>query len=491
MEKRILIATGLAFLVLLMYQPYLKKLGVQPQRKTVVTQASKKPNDTVVPYDTVDIETVQTDDTVADTVLENDLLKLTVNERTGTVKEIYFWDHGTSAILYSLQNKGLGLFAPTVSTVSFQSRLGFSANDMVLEGQRVKRSYKLEEHILTTVFEGEKEISIFIPTKYDVSPREARYVRMVIKNTDGLSYDKPSKLMKNGGTLQNVDWFALSFRYHSLLFDPDNIVDLGIIPSLSRDGFIIKIKLDEARFSIATYLGPNSANILESYNQSWLGVLNYGTLNNVVKTLLVFFHKITHNYGSAILLLAMLLNLIFSPLTLKSQRSMKGMQKLQPEIQALKEQYKDNPQAVNKEMLQLYKKHKVNPMGGCLPMLLQIPVFIALYNTLMRSYELKNATFLWIKDLSAPDRLVMLGKALPLIGNEINLLPLLMAGLMFAQQKLSPAAKMPGAGAQNPNMMLWLMPIFMGAIFYKFPAGLVLYWFTNSLFMLVLQMARK
>ncbi|HDL10238.1 MAG TPA: membrane protein insertase YidC [Candidatus Omnitrophica bacterium] len=202
-----------------------------------------------------------------------------------------------------------------------------------------------------------------------------------------------------------------------------------------------------------------------------------------MKKMLEGLWKITRNYGIAIIVLALLFNLIFLPLTYKSFRSMKKLQELQPEIQALREKYKDNPQAMNKEVLMLYRKYGVNPMSGCLPMLLQLPVFIALYNTLLRSYELKNAGFLWIKDLAEPDKLVVLKHSIPLIGNEINLLPILMAGIMYFQQKHSPTS--------TSSSGLWIMPLLFGFIFYKFPAGLVLYWLTNSVFMLCIQKLRK
>jgi len=496
MDKKVLIAAGLSFLVLLLYPHYLKKMGIQPSKRYAQIQPSKEANstttivhDTVITHDTVAADAVQANDTVVDTVLDNNLLKLVINTRTGTVEKIYWKENGEGQALYSLKQKRLGLFSPTVSTVSFQSRSSSGNNEMVLKGQTAKRYYELKDNIFTAVFDGEKEIGFFIPTKYNFSYREARYVRMVIKSTSGPSYSmKPSKFMKKKQAIKNLDWFALSFRYRSLLFDPDNPVDIEVVPVPEQGGFVVKIKLEQAHFGIMTYLGPNSRDVVASYNQNWLGLLNYGYLNNVVKKLLEFFYKATGNYGWAIIILAVVFNLIFSPLTLKSQRSMKGMQKLQPEIQALKEKYKDNPQAINKEMLQLYKKHKVNPMGGCLPMFLQIPVFIALYNTLMRSYELKNAAFLWVKDLSEPDRLFVLAKSLPLIGSEINLLPILMAALMFVQQKFTSVAKAPG---QGPSMNLWFLPIIFGIIFYKFPAGLVLYWFTNSLFMLALQTVKK
>ncbi|MBI4972952.1 MAG: membrane protein insertase YidC, partial [Candidatus Omnitrophica bacterium] len=146
----------------------------------------------------------------------------------------------------------------------------------------------------------------------------------------------------------------------------------------------------------------------------------------------------------------------------------------------------DNPQRLNKEIMQLYREHKVNPFGGCLPLILQIPIFFALYQVLMRSVSLKGANFLWIKDLSGPDRLFTLPFSLPVLGNEINLLPILMTIGMFIQQKISMAAS-GSASNEQQKMMLILFPLMFGFIFYHMPAGLVLYWFINSTLMLVYQ----
>ena len=135
---------------------------------------------------------------------------------------------------------------------------------------------------------------------------------------------------------------------------------------------------------------------------------------------------------------------------------MRKMQEIQPKMENLRSEHKDNHQKLNKEMMELYKKHKVNPMGGCLPMLLQMPIFIALYQTLMRSVELKGASFLWIKDLSMPDKAFTLPHALPLLGNAINVLPILMIGAMMLQQKLSMAKT--GAQTDQQKMMASIMP---------------------------------
>jgi YidC/Oxa1 family membrane protein insertase len=155
---------------------------------------------------------------------------------------------------------------------------------------------------------------------------------------------------------------------------------------------------------------------------------------------------------------------------------MKEMQKLQPEIERLRAAYKDQPQKMNQEILQLYREHKVNPFGGCLPLFLQFPIFISLYQALMRSIELRGAGFLWIKDLSQPDRLyVFADKAFPVIGNEINILPLLMAAAMFVQQKFTSKTS-PSASPEQQKMMMIIFPAMFGFIFYHFPSGLTLYW---------------
>jgi YidC/Oxa1 family membrane protein insertase len=165
-------------------------------------------------------------------------------------------------------------------------------------------------------------------------------------------------------------------------------------------------------------------------------------------------------------------------------RSMKQMQALQPKIEELRKVHKDNPQKLNKEMMDLYRIHKVNPLGGCLPLILQIPVFFALYQAMIRSIALKGAHFLWIRDLSQPDRLFAFTAIGPV--KEINLLPILMTAIMLVQQKLSMSA-VSGAVNEQQKIMTIIMPVMFLFIFYNMPAGLVLYWLINSSIMLVNQ----
>jgi YidC/Oxa1 family membrane protein insertase len=244
----------------------------------------------------------------------------------------------------------------------------------------------------------------------------------------------------------------------------------------------------EQKFRI--YLGPQELQIINRVKPEWTAVVHFGTFDLISQLLLQvleFLQRLVHNWGWAVVLLSVLVYLLLFPLSLKQMRSMKEMQALQPHIDELRKKYKDNPQRMNKEIMELYREHKVNPFGGCLPLLLQLPIFFALYQAIMRSIALKGVQFLWIKDLSEPDRLVLLPVSLPLLGNELNILPILMAIGMFIQQKVSLRAATPAA-AEQQKMMLILMPVLFGVIFYHMPAALVLYWFVNSTLMMLYQL---
>ncbi len=187
-------------------------------------------------------------------------------------------------------------------------------------------------------------------------------------------------------------------------------------------------------------------------------------LSKLLLWLLVKGYSLIPNYGVVIILLSAVTKIVFYPMTKSSMRSMRDMQKLQPEMEALRKKYKDDPKVLNEKVMNLYKTHKVNPVGGCLPMLLQMPVFFALYSVLANSVELRQAGFVgWINDLSAPDTLFTIGSF------GIHILPVLMAGSMLWQQKLTPTDPRQAA-------MMYLMPVMMLFFLYSFPSGLALYW---------------
>lgn len=233
------------------------------------------------------------------------------------------------------------------------------------------------------------------------------------------------------------------------------------------------------------YLGPNRVEDMAPYGLDRL--VNFGKLDFIAKIVLGGLHMlagVVKNYGVAIILLTIFTNILFMPLTKTSFMSMRRMQLVQPEAAKLREKYKDNPAKLNEETMALYKRHKVNPMGGCLPMLLQMPIFMGLYVSLSKAPELLGASFLWAKDLASPDR-VPLPFTLPLVGDNIHLLPLIMVVGMVVQQKFTASSMASGDPnvAQQQKIMMTVMPIVFGFIFYQMPSGLVIYWLTNTVVM--------
>ena len=230
------------------------------------------------------------------------------------------------------------------------------------------------------------------------------------------------------------------------------------------------------------YLGPRDLTYLKPLQKKLELAINFGWTDIIAKPLLYtlrFFNQYVKNFGVSIILLTILIKILFWPLTHKSYKSMKEMQKLQPLMAKIREKYKNNKEQMNKELMGLYKTYKVNPMGGCLPMLIQMPVFFALFRILGSSTELRHAPFwLWINDLSAPDRLFHFSFQIPFMSPPygIPILTLLMGASMFLQQKMTPT---PGDPSQAKIMMF--LPIIFTFMFINFPSGLVLYWLTNNI----------
>lgn len=240
----------------------------------------------------------------------------------------------------------------------------------------------------------------------------------------------------------------------------------------------------EKSYSYKIFYGPKKLTLLNEIGYNLAKIINFGWFDVIAKPMLYllnWFYSIFSNYGVAIILVTIILKALFWPITQKGLKSMKNMQKLQPKVVKLKEKYKNDPTKLNQETMNLYKTYKVNPLGGCLPMLLQIPVFFALYKVLLQSIELRHAPFmLWINDLSAPDRLY-LGFDLPYLGG-LPVLTLLMGASMFLQQKMTPTT----ADPTQAKIMMFL-PLIFTVMFVNFASGLVLYWFINNLLSILQQ----
>jgi len=211
-----------------------------------------------------------------------------------------------------------------------------------------------------------------------------------------------------------------------------------------------------------------------------------GQLGLILLYLLNGIAKVVRNYGVAVVLFSALVTCVMAPFTMISFRSMKKMQELKPQMDKIMAKHKDNPKQANQEVFALYRQHRVSPLSGCLPMLLQLPIFFALFQAISHYVELRGKGFLWISDLSLPDRIAKLPFSIPFLGSDVNLLPILMALAMFIQQKSSQQNMPSSSKTPAMNMMSGpFMSVLFGIMFYQFPAGLVLYWLTNSLISLV------
>lgn len=308
---------------------------------------------------------------------------------------------------------------------------------------------------------------------------------------------------ENKAGLGNLSWTGFRDRYfclivkplfdienHDIRFIDDKHLEIAHTAKAPQDQYG-----DYSEFEHIIYAGPQEINLLKSYKLDFEKIVNFSgfglfdAIAKLIYELIHFLHKIIPNWGVCIILIGFFIYFILYPLSLRSMLSMKKMQAVQPKIAKLQEQYKNNPQKLNKEIMELYKTEKVNPLGGCLPVLLQMPVFIGLYQVLWRSVSLKGADFLWIKDLAEPDRLFIFPTALPIIGNEFNILPIIMAIVMFFQQKMSSASMVSTDQAQETQkkIMQIFFPIFLGFIFYKFSSGLNLYFTVFYLLSAIMQ----
>ena len=299
-----------------------------------------------------------------------------------------------------------------------------------------------------------------------------------------------------------VTWVALAGKYFQVIAVPDAtqyrmVVDTRPVPGLNERSSLY-FSRPEIRSSRNTdvfrfYVGPKKRDVLARFNDPnrnayGLSDLRFeeslpsspiiGWLANILKFFLELFYRLIPNYGVAIILLTVLIKAILFPLTQKSRDSTARMQALQPKITELREKYKANPQKMNVEMQAMYKKEGVSPLGGCLPMLLQLPIFFALYNLLSTHFELRSAVFIsgWINDLSSPESIWDFSPfSIPFVGwHNLRVLPFVMLVTTFIQSRFTQTPD--SSAAANMKLMTYAMPIVFFFILYDMPSGLVLYW---------------
>lgn len=289
-------------------------------------------------------------------------------------------------------------------------------------------------------------------------------------------------------------WIVANSHYYSAVIIPDNknydyFFDYRDIKNVNGfSGFSCKTENSIINSSFVIYIGPKLKSVLKNYNnfsKNDIFISNsdivkldppimFG-LGNGIGYILNFINKVVKNYGLSIIILTILIKIVIAPLTHKSMVSQQKMQRLQPKMKELQAKYKDKPEMLNKKTMELYKKEGINPMSGCLPLLLQMPILFAMYTLLDRMVELKGASFLWIADLAMPDAIINFGFNVNLIFmniSSLNILPILMVVTQIASSMMTPDMQ------NNPQakMMMWMMPIMFFFFFYNVASGLVLYW---------------
>ncbi len=286
--------------------------------------------------------------------------------------------------------------------------------------------------------------------------------------------------------LSGNETFPLKTKRFYLLDSKENLPVAGCAAEIPA--FVLNSK-EKREFSFKAYAGPKVISELESFDPSAGRVMHlaWGPLDYLARALLwilVKIHSLGLSYGWSIIVLTLIVRLLFYPATAKANASMKKMQQVQPKLQALKEQYKDNPQLMNAKMMELYRTEGVNPFGGCLPLLLQLPVFIALYTTLDGAVELRQVPFWWSPDLAGPDTVCHI--PLYFYDLPVNPLVIIMTVLMVIQQHITPM----GGDPMQKKMMMW-MPVVMLLLFYDLPSGLTLYWSISNLFSIIQLLIQK
>ena len=289
--------------------------------------------------------------------------------------------------------------------------------------------------------------------------------------------EKPAKLGEKKYLGPDVSWVGLERKYFIASMIPEQPSLTSFVVSKDNRN-LVSTGLEGPKntipprqsgvFRYTFYIGPKDYTILKAEGVGLENSINFGSwikwLALPLLYVLKFIYQYVHNYGIAIIILTIFVKMLFWPLGNISYKSMKEMQKLQPQMKTLRDKHKDDKAKMQQETMALYKRHKVNPMSGCFPMVIQLPVFFGLYRALLYSIELRHSPlFFWIQDLSAKD--------------PYYITPIIMGATMFLQQRMSPT---PGGNEMQAKLMMW-MPVVFTFLFLSFPSGLVIYWLFNNI----------
>jgi len=515
MDNKTVIAVVLSFLVIVGWQFFFPG---EPQKAPVQKPAEQQATEAVNKVDVA--QKTETPKPVAETfvadekevIVENDLFAAVFTSRGGTVKswtiKPYKDKAGKDVVLLKkpgvVSAVGIGMSSSfDLANVNFSvigrnlkldttDRTGTLVFEYAKDGKSVRRTYTFSAGTykvdLTDEVSGFPEYWITLGSDFGIFEHDpsVHVGPTVLTGTD--LKDLIAKDLKEPKIFtENLKWIAQQDKYFFSALVPATPVE-EVRAFMVQDSPVVAFKAKSGSHTFHLYTGPKEHDRLAALNIGLEHVVDFGFFSIIAQPLfwiLKFFYKFLGNYGWAIILITFATRIPFIPLMTKSQKSMKKLQAIQPLMNEIKEKYKKDPKKQQAEMMELYKKHKVSPLGGCLPMLLQIPVFLALYQVLLKAIELRSAPFmLWITDLSGPDTLFgHIPAALPLVGGlALGPLPLLMGATMFIQQKMTPSTMDP----TQAKMML-MMPIVFTFVFLNMASGLVLYWLIGNVLGIIQQ----
>lgn len=476
----------------------------QPVQEMETKQITEENEAELIPFDT-DIEVNK------NIVLENELVKISFSNVGAVINSVqlkgFFMKDKVSLVELlnqdsSILNSKLKDAAGNISSftnVPFQYNIFQTDNKVVFTSVTEQGTYKRAFTLLDdyqvrmeTQLIGFENVSSYeigfgdgIADTEDYLKMKSREYAVISQIDNDVDKIKLSKLKEERKASGSIDWAAIRSKYFTLAIIPDELIQMDEIsafkvdesPSMKLNVSTVGAKAEQA---FTLYLGPLDYGRLKKYSNGIENIVEMGPkfLQGLSKLFLWFLsllYSFIPSWGVCIIIFAIILKTLLYPLTHKSFESTTKMQKIQPLTKELQAKYKSDPQKMNAELKKLYKEHGVNPLGGCLPMLLQMPVIFALYPILRYSISLRQASFGWLPDLSEPD--------------PIWLLPILMAVFMFVQQKLMAPSKanLDGmdekqkAQQQTQKMMMYFMPIMMFFIFKGLSSGLVLYWTVFSI----------
>lgn len=390
----------------------------------------------------------------------------------------------------------------TTDSISVQDRVEAVSFSSVSEGVRIEKTFFFDP----TSYLIECRVTVENGSGQSIEDSLVLVLRKRFKQEGrSFGFEGPSAMINNAR--ENVDlddiedknvysgelkWMTVQDRYFMIAIIPETAVAATMHLSYPEESKVLTSRYIAAKaviepydrkvFSYQLFLGPKDTSILKGLGSDLEKAVYFGWFDPIAKPCLWvmnLFYSVIPNYGVAIILLTLLSKLLLWPLGVKSYKSMAEMKKVQPLMAELKEKYKDDKQKMNQEVMALYRTYKVNPLGGCLPMVVQMPLFFALYRMLYEAIELRHAPFFgWITDLSAPERLVLFPIShLPFMEPPygIPVLTIVMGATMFLSQKMQPPM---GDPAQAKMMMF--MPVIFTVFFINFSSGLVLYWLVNN-----------